>query len=263
MLKKLMRKLGYSSLPLILAQSSAIMLSFPVLRDTFLHVKNSSNTPKNLRKYMDWSTRRAAIMRPKIKEVLKTGKALIVYHSNTGNTEKVAFAIAKGLRKAGLEPNLKKASEALDEDYYKYDLVCIGTPCLHALPPPQIMKLVKKKFAGYRKTPSEVRVPSVTIPGKYALVFVTFSGPHVGVNEAYPAGKLLVQEFQHLGFDVKGEWYLVGEFHGWKEGSTIGKLGDIRGRPNEKDVALIEEKAVQLVNSINQSSDGNDVWVRQ
>ncbi len=93
-------------------------------------------------------------------------------------------------------------------------------------------------------------VPALKIPGKYALVFVTFSGPHVGIDEALPAGKYLVQEFEHLGFDVKGEWYIVGEFHGWKTGSTRGKMGDIRGRPNTEDLARIEKKAARLAKSL-------------
>jgi len=188
---------------------------------------------------------------------------LIIYYSRTGNTQKVAFAIERGLRKEGLEPTIKNVSEASDEDYYDHDLVCFGTPCLHALPPPPVMKLMHKNFARYRKSPSEVGMPAIPIPGKYALVFVTFSGPHVGVNEALPAGKLLVQEFEHLGFEVKGEWYIVGEFHGWKEGSTKGKMGDIRGRPNAEDLARIEEKAIKLARSMKGSmSNGKDVWIR-
>jgi len=82
-----------------------------------------------------------------------------------------------------------------------------------------------------------------------AVVFVTFSGPHIGVEEAIPAGKYLRQSLMHLGFDVE-KWYVVGEFHGWTLGSTKGKLGDLRGRPNAEDFARIEEKATSLIKSL-------------
>jgi hypothetical protein len=53
-----------------------------------------------------------------------------------------------------------------------------------------------------------------------------------------------------LGFDVKDDWYVVGEFHGWKAGNTRGKLGDIRGRPNAQDLAEIEERTTKLIRSL-------------
>ena len=85
---------------------------------------------------------------------------------------------------------------------------------------------------------------------KNALVYVTYSGPHCGINEALPTGKYLRQFFEHLGFEVKGEWYEVGEFHGWEEGSTLGIFGDIRGRPNKKDLDFVEMKTIQIAKSL-------------
>lgn len=197
---------------------------------------------------MRWGTRRAAVIRPSLSNILRTGKALIIYYSETGNTKKVAEAIERGVRKQGLKTTVLNVTEALNEDYYDYDLVCFGSPVRHALPPPPVMHLIQNHFVKYRGHPSEVQLAAPSIPGKYAMVFITFSGPHVGVHEALPAGKFLVQEFEHLGFKIIGEWYIVGEFHGWKEGSTKGKLGDIRGRPNALDLKLVEEKTIELIN---------------
>ena len=123
------------------------------------------------------------------------------------------------------------------------------------------MKLIQKKFSDYRSYPSEVQLPASPIPGKYALVFTTFSGPHVGVDEAIPAGKLVMQEFEHLGFKVVGEWYVVGEFHGWKDGSTKGKLGDIRGRPNALDLKEVEKRIIRLIKSLRKTSEIEVQWV--
>jgi hypothetical protein len=48
---------------------------------------------------------------------------------------------------------------------------------------------------------------------------------------------------EHLGFTVIDEWYILSEFHGWTEGSTKGKMGDIMGKPNEEDLSKIKENA--------------------
>jgi flavorubredoxin len=53
---------------------------------------------------------------------------LIVYHSQSGNTEAMAKAIAEGATAAGANVTLKKAVEANDTDLLGCDAVAIGTP---------------------------------------------------------------------------------------------------------------------------------------
>lgn len=175
--------------------------------------------------------------------------ALIIYFSKTGNTEKVASAIKRGLEKAGLEVTVKKVDEATEEELYDYDLVCFGSPVLHSLPPPPVFKFIRKNEKKYRKT-DEVNLSSPRFINKNAIIFCTYSGSHCGISEALPVGKYIRQFFEHLGFDIKAEWYEVGEFHGWEAGSTKGRLGDIRGRPNAEDLALVELRTTQLVRSL-------------
>ena len=56
-------------------------------------------------------------------------KVLIVYHSESGNTEVAAQAVAEGVRSVeGVEPLVKKAPEANAEDLKSCDAVCFGTP---------------------------------------------------------------------------------------------------------------------------------------
>lgn len=56
-------------------------------------------------------------------------KILIVYHSQTGNTEKMARALSEGAGKIeGAEVVLKKAGEAGLEDLLSADGLAIGTP---------------------------------------------------------------------------------------------------------------------------------------
>ena len=76
-------------------------------------------------------------------------KSLVVYYSKSGNTKKVARAIAIGL---GAE--LKNIEEI--EDISSYELICIGTP-VHAFAPSKPIKkflkelpdLSDKKGAGF------------------------------------------------------------------------------------------------------------------
>jgi len=176
-------------------------------------------------------------------------KAVIIYWSKTGNTEKVARAIKEGLEAGGGEVELAQAEKAGDVDYYDYDLVCVGFPSYRWRPPKPVEKLLAQKFAAYHQQ-GRVKTGAPKVPGKNALIFCTYSGPHTGIDEAIPAGKYAGQFFEHLGFTVVGEWYVVGEFHGSEEKSTQGRLGDIRGRPNAEDLEKVRQDAAQLVRSI-------------
>ena len=53
---------------------------------------------------------------------------LIIYHSQTGNTEAMAKAIAEGGKGAGATVTLKKAIDAGVDDLMGCDAVVIGTP---------------------------------------------------------------------------------------------------------------------------------------
>jgi len=55
-------------------------------------------------------------------------KVLIVYHSQTGNTETMAKAIAEGAKAAKASVTLKKAADAGIDDLLGCDAVVIGTP---------------------------------------------------------------------------------------------------------------------------------------
>lgn len=176
-------------------------------------------------------------------------KALVVYWSKTKNTEKVAHAVKDGLLACGVEAVFKRTEEAADEDFFDYDLVCVGFPTYQWLPPKPAKDFFMKKLAEYREQ-GRVKLGAPKVPGKNALICCTYSGPHTGVNEAIPAGKYVGQLFEHIGFTVLDEWYILGEFHGSEARSTKGKLGDIKGRPNEEDLQKVREEVVRLVKDI-------------
>lgn len=175
--------------------------------------------------------------------------ALIVYWSSTGNTQKVAYAIQVGLEAGGFHVELKKPQEAANLDFYAYDFVCVGSPSIEWQPAKPVADLLKSKLNLYRSQ-GKIKPCAPKVACKNALVFVTYSGPHTGIDEAAPAGKTMRQYFEHFGFTIVGEWYIVGEFHGREDKSTLGRLGDIRGKPTADDLAKVKRNAEQIAKEL-------------
>jgi hypothetical protein len=88
------------------------------------------------------------------------------------------------------------------------------------------------------------------VPGKDALIFCTYSGPHTGIREAIPAGTSVGQFFEHLGFVIVDEWYALSEFHESEEFSTVGRMGNIKGLPIQQDLKRIEDQARLLTSRL-------------
>lgn len=59
-------------------------------------------------------------------------KVSIIYWSGTGNTEKMAEAIAEGAKIDGVEVNYKYVGEATVEDVFQADAVALGCPSMGA-----------------------------------------------------------------------------------------------------------------------------------
>ena len=55
-------------------------------------------------------------------------KLLIIYHSQSGNTEAMAKAVYEGALSPGVTASLKKAAEATSNDLLDCDAVVFGTP---------------------------------------------------------------------------------------------------------------------------------------
>jgi len=59
-----------------------------------------------------------------------------------------------------------------------------------------------------------------------------------------------------------GEWNIVGEFHKTDEPNINGRLGDIRGRPNESDLLDVENR-VKALFSGSRSLDGIEAFPKE
>ena len=175
-------------------------------------------------------------------------KALIIYWSGGGNTKQVADTIDGTLKSSGVISTLKSLEDAKEKELLEYDLVFIGAPSYMWQPPAPVQEYIKEKMAFYNKR-GDIQLQAPKRPGKKGAVFVTFSGPHTGINEAIPVGKYLGQFLEHLGFELAGEWYVVGKFHGSEENSTKGVMGDIRERPNQQDLDIVAANVKELLQS--------------
>ena len=116
--------------------------------------------------------------------------ALVLYWSNTGNTKLVAETIHETLENGGVSSTLKRLEEAKTENIYEYDLFLIGAPSYRWQPPKPVQAFVNEKM-DYHLERGDVKLCAPKLPGKKGVVFVTYSGPHTGINEAIPAGKYL------------------------------------------------------------------------
>jgi hypothetical protein len=161
----------------------------------------------------------------------------------------VASAIRDGLQDAGATVSMLKTTEAENIDYFDYDLVCVGAPSIQWHPPKQVTEFLLKKFDEYRKQ-EKIKSGAPKVQGKNALLFVTYSGPHTGLREATPVGLYMGQFFEHIGFNVLGEWYVLSEFVGNEERSTKGRMGDIRGKPTKEELERIRLEAKNLVSKL-------------
>jgi flavodoxin len=156
-------------------------------------------------------------------------KNLIVFASNTGNTEKVAKEIAINFERHGWSNDLKKLPNDYDAknpdfDFKDYDFVCVGSPVNSELPLPHIRTVTYGK--------PELR--KITPGPKCGLVFCTYAGVHLGPPEAEPALKLLELELMHQEFQVIGSLAIPGDLKGRDTSETY--FGDLRNRPDERDL---------------------------
>jgi len=82
---------------------------------------------------------------------------LIVYDSKTGNTEKMAYAIAEGAKRVeNITIDVKKADETKIEDLLNADGIIIGSPTYYGLMSTKIKALIDKSVKIHGKLEGKV-----------------------------------------------------------------------------------------------------------
>jgi flavodoxin len=151
-------------------------------------------------------------------------KYLVVYYSESGNTQKIANAVAIGL---GIEAT--KIEEVNPSALPDYDLICFGTPVQGAAPAKKVLDFISKMPA---------------MDGKKAAVFCTMHG--FGDKNAIQILKktLEAKRMDFLGgFSARGWSRLVANF-----GPRIFN----RGRPNQDELLKAEEFGRNLLAKMQQ-----------
>ena len=76
-------------------------------------------------------------------------KALVVYDSKTGNTEKMARAIGEGLQEAGVNTEIKKVDNTALDDLVAADIIVLGSPTQFCTMSDKMKALIDKSIEIY------------------------------------------------------------------------------------------------------------------
>jgi hypothetical protein len=196
-------------------------------------------------------------------------KALILFASKTGNTEKIAWKFKQTFEKKGWQCDIFKVDKKLVLDppfqYKDYDFLCVGSYVWHSVPAQEITDVMDTNPQSLHSATSKPGLPKIeitqeiierirnapksvhdaekhrrAIPGtRKGVVFVTYAGVHLGHKEAEPALRMLEMQMEHLEL-----FKCIGRF------SCPGKMvshptpeywhGDISKRPDERDLKKAE-----------------------
>ncbi len=166
------------------------------------------------------------------------GKALVLFWTKNGNTEKVARRIYSTLQKVGMEVSIARISKEEKVEYLDYNLIFFGAPVYENLAPKPVLSFLHKNR---RRDGVELIASAPEIPGVAAVPFCTYGGGHTGYNEADPMLKHIGQYFEHEGIRVVDYLAFVGVFpEADVSYNTEGRFGDIRKRPDKHDLDEVE-----------------------
>lgn len=176
-------------------------------------------------------------------------KALVLFDSIGGNTKKVANRIHETVKGKLSPTDILKVTKQTELDFLDYDLIFIGSPVIDWLPTQTMIDYIKKRLKGYGEK-GLIKPSAPIVPGKFAVCFATFAGPHIGVNEAKPMTMWMRSALEHVGYTVLDEWHVPGQFVNKPELNKYGRLGNIEGRPDEHDLADVENRVRGILDSL-------------
>jgi hypothetical protein len=200
-------------------------------------------------------------------------KALVLYGSVTGNTEKVAKRFKQTFEKNGWDCDMMKVDKNTINgpsiNFDNYDFLCVGSPVwshhpymgiidvmraspqhVHhvsaqkGLPPVKQNEGVETVAEKIKNTPEDVvkthALMKAMSPGsKKGIAFATYSGAHLGPKEAEPSLALLALEIEHVvGFSCVGRFSCPGKVFNFATNTYW--HGDISQRPDERDLMKAE-----------------------
>jgi NAD(P)H dehydrogenase (quinone) len=115
---------------------------------------------------------------------------LIVYDSRTGNTEKMAKAVAEGVEAKSVEVEVKKVDEASVDDLPGFDSIILGSPVYYGLPSGKLKNFLDASVKYHGK-----------LEGKVGAAFASSGGTHSGAESTIIA---LIEALLIHGMVVQG-----------------------------------------------------------
>ena len=98
-------------------------------------------------------------------------KVLIVYDSRSGNTEKMAHAVAEGVEAEGVGMEVKKVDDATVDELPEVDGLILGSPVYYGLPTAKIKEFIDLSVKYHGK-----------LDGKVGGAFASSGGAHSGAE---------------------------------------------------------------------------------
>ena len=83
-------------------------------------------------------------------------KILIIYYSRSGNTEKMALAVAEGVKKAEVDVETKKVDEVNVDDLFAVEGVILGSPTYFGVMAAEMKAFVDKSIKYFGKLQGKV-----------------------------------------------------------------------------------------------------------
>jgi hypothetical protein len=175
-------------------------------------------------------------------------KSLVLYASQTGNTEKVALRFKKVFEKYDWKCDIFKITGdinfyKLPFDYTNYDFLCIGSPTKYKstvdemkniLVPPPPPDHVRQAHANAAPTP--IKPVELGPAPKKGIVFATYGGLYYGPNEVGPVLSFMGTTMEmYLKFKCVGSFACPGKYP-----AHMGWYKDLNDRPSERDLLKAE-----------------------
>ena len=83
-------------------------------------------------------------------------KILVAYYSRSGNTKKMAEAVAAGVKKAGVDSDLREVTTIEVDELPQYDAYIFGSPTYYGLMAAEMKKLLDESVAHHGKLSGRV-----------------------------------------------------------------------------------------------------------
>lgn len=83
-------------------------------------------------------------------------KILVSYYSRTGNTEKMAEAIARGVKEEGVACDLKEVTTVTVDELLDYDALIFGSPTYYGLVAAEMKKLIDDSVKHHGKLAGKI-----------------------------------------------------------------------------------------------------------